>query len=125
MAKNSELSPKQKRMIAALVSHRTLGAACEAVGIGRTTLTRWMTDPEFKRALLDAESEVMSDTSRSMLAGKDTALDTLHALMTEASSDGVRRQAAVDWLTFTNKNYELQNFELRLIALEEAQTKKE
>jgi hypothetical protein len=61
----------------------------------------------------------MRDTARAMLSGKDTALDTIRDLMTKpTASDNVRRQAAVDWMTFMHRSYELQTIEQRLSELE-------
>ena len=119
MAKNVELTPKQRRMISALLTSRTLGAACESVGVSRQTLTRWLALPEFNRALGEEEALTMRDTARVLMAGKDRAIDTLYRLMADTEvTPNVRRQSAVDWLTFMHKSYELQTLEERIVALE-------
>ena len=42
-----------------LRQHKTLGAACQAYGIGRTTLKRWREEyPEFAEAISDAMEDV-------------------------------------------------------------------
>jgi predicted DNA-binding protein (UPF0251 family) len=56
---SGKLSAKQRRMIAVILTSRTLGQACEVVGISRTTLTRWLEDHRLKAALDKAESQIM------------------------------------------------------------------
>lgn len=118
MAKNGELTTKQKRMIAALLSSRNIGDACEAAGVGRSTLTRWLAEKAFTEALQEAEALAMGDAARTLIAGQSEALDTLRDLITNGSSDTVKRQAANDWLTHLFKYRELVDFGRRLAELE-------
>lgn len=48
---------KKEQAIAALLSNRTIEQAAKVVGIGVTTLRRWMRNPEFKAEYLQARRE--------------------------------------------------------------------
>jgi len=50
---------KHEEAIAALLTQRTTEDAARAVGIGVSTLLRWMAEPEFKSAYLRARREVV------------------------------------------------------------------
>jgi hypothetical protein len=112
------ITPKQARAIQALLTNPTLTKACGEAKISRSTLGRWLADPRFNRALIEAEGQALQDTTRLLLTGRDAALKTLGDLMTKATSDNVRRQAANDWLNFMYKSYELQTLETRISELE-------
>jgi transposase len=47
------LTRRQRRAITALLGARTLEAAAQAAGVSRKTLSRWMTKPAFRAALLE------------------------------------------------------------------------
>jgi hypothetical protein len=113
-----ELTPKQTRTLAALISARNIGEACQAAGIGRTTLTRWLNDAAFTEALADAQKNTIADAQRVLIGGQAEALDTLRQLMTSGQSEAVRRQAANDWLTHLFKYLDVDEFERRLKELE-------
>lgn len=112
------LSPRQRRAIRALMANRSQTAAAIEAGISRSTMGRWLASPEFNRALVEAEGQALTDTTRQLLAGKENAIFTLGALMVTANSESVRRQAANDWLALMYKSFELQDLESRIAALE-------
>ena len=105
----------------ALLTNPTQLRACEVAKISRATLRRWLADPVFNQALIAAEGQALTDATRMLLSGRDTALLTLENLMKDAESESVRRQSAIDWLALMFKSYELQGIEERLRKLEEAQ----
>lgn len=119
MAKNGELSSKQKRMIAALLSSSSIGQACETVRVSRSTLARWLKDPDFQRELTTAEQGAISQVSRELMAGQDEALATMRELMTGAASESVRLRAASEWIATLFKYRELASLEERITKLEE------
>ena len=79
----------------------------------------WLTDPDFRAALLKAETAAIDDTGRRLIAGQQKALDALDQLIDAADKDGDRRLAATAWLDFTLRLRELKNIETRLESLEE------
>lgn len=67
MAKNG-LTSKQSLAIAALLANPTQAAAAEAAGIGPRTLTRYLQDPNFIQALKEAETFIIADNVRALVA---------------------------------------------------------
>jgi hypothetical protein len=115
------ITPKQHRLILALLTNPTQTKACEVANVSRATLRRWLADPQFNQALIEAEGQALIDTTRVLMSGRDSALATLGKLMTGAASENVRRQAANDWLSLMYRSYELQTLEERVAKLEAAQ----
>ena len=113
-----KLTPRQRRAIAALLSERDIKAAAEAAKVGYRTLLRWLDDPDFRAALVQAERDLVDGTTRRLVAGQDKALDVLDNVM-DGLKDTDRRQAAQAWLDYTLKYKDL-DIEARVIALEKA-----
>jgi len=117
--KNNELNPNQKRAIPALLTHGSVAAAAETLGLSEKTLYRYLENETFKRALNFAVKGLIDSAGVRLAAGQDGALDTLETIMYNARRDSDRRLAAVNWLTFAVKWRELENVEGRLARLEE------
>lgn len=118
MGKNGELTARQKRMITALLTSENIGAACELAGIGRSTLARWLKDPQFMKELSQAEKQALNQASRELLAGQAEALATIREVMAYGQP-ATRLKAANDWLTLLFKFRETGQLEERITALEE------
>lgn len=113
------MSRNQKRAIAALLEHKTIIDAAYACRLSEKTLQRYLDDPAFRAALTAAETAVIDDAGRRLIAGQQKALDTLDELITEAVKESDRRLAATTWLEFALRLRELKNIEARLANLEE------
>jgi hypothetical protein len=118
MGKNSELTAKQRRMIAALLASRTIGEACKSVSIGRTTLARWLADDEFNRALKKAQSDTITSAACQLIGAQERAILVLMHLAVSGQNESVQRAAANDLLNYSLKFDEHINFEERIRALE-------
>lgn len=118
MAKNGELTSRQYKAIAALISAGSVKQACEISKVGRTTMDRWLGKPEFTSALADQKTMMIDETSRVLLAGQQEALNVLRELMINGKSEATRRAAANDWLNHSQDFNGLAQFEYRLTALE-------
>jgi len=121
MAKNIELkeiTTKQKRTVTALLTSENIGQACELAGISRTTLARWLKDPQFMKELTKAEGESIKQASRELLAGQADALATIREIMT-SGQPATRLKAANDWLALLFKYREVDQLEERISRLEE------
>ena len=114
-----ELTTRQRAAIAALLAAPSVLAAAHNAGVGARTLYRWLEDPTFRKALQEAEDLAIDAASRRLLSGQSQALDTLGELMTSATSEQVRRQAARDWLDLWLKVRELRDMEKRITELED------
>jgi hypothetical protein len=119
MGKNGELTPRQKKMIAALMTSENIGKACESAKIGRSTLARWLKDPTFNQELEKAESEAIKQASRELLSGQTEALATIREIMQSRASDSIRLRAANDWMNLLFKIREMATLEERITKLEE------
>jgi hypothetical protein len=121
MAKNVELSgltSRQKKMIAALLTSENIGQACELARVSRTTLARWLKDPQFMKELTKAEGESIKQASRELLAGQAEALATIREIM-GSGQPATRLKAANDWLALLFKYREVDQLEERISRLEE------
>jgi len=119
MADNGELTPKQKRFVAAMMTSRTIYDAAAAAGIGNRTADRYMATPAVYAALSEAHAGVLRETTRRLGAGMSAALDTLEAVHTDPHNPpGVRVSAARAWCDATLKYGELADLAQRVADLE-------
>ena len=124
MVKSGELAvnltARQKRVINALLTERTIGAACESAGVGRTTLARWLTLDLFNNALRTEQEKTTRRANWLLIGAQEKAINVLLTLAESARNEATKRAAAVDLLTFSLKFNEAIDFENRLTALEKA-----
>jgi len=117
-ALGENLTPKQGRAIAALLSETTVAGAAEKIGISEVTLHRWLKQPAFKAAFRAARRELVEKAIALLQQGSSAASATLIRLLS-SGSDSVRLRAATAILDQANKGLELIDFEERLTALEQ------
>lgn len=119
MADNGTLSPKQRRVIAALLSERNTTDAAEVAGVATRTIYRWLADPAFVKELRQAEAAILDAASVRLISGLGVALQVLYDMMTDERTDPTnRRSAAIAWLAHSLRLLEARNLEERLTALE-------
>lgn len=119
MKQKETLSPIQIRAIRALLECRNVKVAAKNIGIGRSTLQRWMQSEVFLAALRAAETELIDSTSRSWLAGVESAMTVMYEVMTQGDENSIRLKAAIAWVDNAVKWRELNDLELRVKALED------
>lgn len=89
------LTSNQKRALAAILASKSLVAASQACGLSEKTLQRYLTDQRFRAALAAAESDVIDQATRRLLALTGLAVDTLDRVLTDpAARDAVTLRAA-------------------------------
>lgn len=116
-----DLTPAQRRAVAALLTERTARAAAEKAKIAERTLYRWLADPDFNRALSEAEGEVIAGATRRLLQLQDKAIDAVDDVFKDGeTSAAVKLRAAQLTIDAMLKLRELRNVEGRLAALEAA-----
>jgi len=116
-----DLTPAQRRAVAALLTERTARAAAEKAKIAERTLYRWLADPDFSRALSEAEGEVIAGATRRLLQLQDKAIDAVDDVFKDGeTSAAVKLRAAQLAIDAMLKLRELRNVESRLAALEAA-----
>jgi|SRR5579872_67547 len=94
---NTNLSPAQAQVIAALAQGRSITAAARETDVHRSTIYNWLqNEPHFKTAVENAQREyveILSDGMRDLAAA---ALDTLRRLLDDRSTPPtVRLRAAL------------------------------
>ena len=101
MTQNIALTAKQVKLITALNNSRNITIACKRAGVSRKTFYRWLNDEVFHSALKQAQDQVLEETSLSLTAGLNTALEVLYQIMVEGDINNVRRNASNDWIGHT------------------------
>ena len=119
-----QITTQQMQLLEALVQAPNVQAACESVGVGRTTAYRWMDEPAFKAELDRQRDLVLSVALEGVKTSATRAMTELTALM-GTKDERLRRQVCNDVLTHAMKIRELDDFERRLVAIERALIKTE
>lgn len=110
---------KKEQAIAALLSNRNVEQAAQAVGIGVTTLRRWMRNPEFKKEYLQARREGLAQATARLQQSSGPAASTLLKLMVDpAMPPNIRLRAADYVLKHGIKTLQDDDLEARLAQLE-------
>lgn len=116
-----KLGRKKEEAIAALLSHRNIEEAAEAVGIGATTLLRWLKLPEFLSAYREARRAAFSQAIARLQQGTTAAATTLLKVMIETNTPAsVKVRAAEAILSHAAKAIEIEDIEARVAELERA-----
>jgi hypothetical protein len=117
-----ESAAETARIISALLANPNLTAAAEALGIGRSTLWRIMRNPAFQGQYREARRQVVGQSIAQLQQSTGLAVQTLRDVIAngEAPIWG-RIVAARIVLELAIKAVEVEDFDARLTALEEAQ----
>ena len=117
----SELSPKQRKAVAALLSTGEVKAAAAEAGIHRDTLHRWLKEPQFLAAVREAEADALDELSRLLVRLGRTAVATIAKAMSDPVTPAATRVRAADVaLNRLLQLRELAQLEARVQALEAA-----
>jgi hypothetical protein len=90
----SDLSDKQRRAIAALLSEPTTKKAAEAAKVGETTIHRWLNDPIFSAALKESRERVFESRLAALQGVSGRAVETLLDVMTDKTAQPSARVSA-------------------------------
>jgi len=112
------LSTNQRRALQALLEEKTVRDAAKKCKLSERTVWRYLSEDPFLRALQAEQSAIYTAASLRLSEGMEKALEGLHALMTGAQSEAVKRQAISDWLNMGWKLHEQLDIETRLSELE-------
>ena len=112
---------KKEEAIVALLSHRTVDEAANAVGIAPRTLLRWLQIPEFRAKYLKARREVVAQAVARLQQATGAAGITILKLMTDPNVPAsVKLRAAEGIFALALKGLEVEDIETRVSELERA-----
>jgi hypothetical protein len=110
---------KWEEAIAALLTQRNTEDAARAVGIGVSTLLRWMKEPEFNAAYREARHTAFGQSVARLQQASSAAVSTLLKVMVDPSTPPATKVRAADSvLDHTAKAIEIEDIEARLTELE-------
>jgi hypothetical protein len=87
-------SPKQERVIAALLTEPSYAAAAEKADVSETTLYRWLNTPAFRTAFERARRELIAAAVGRLQAASGEAVDALTTVAKKGRREGDRVRAA-------------------------------
>lgn len=122
---NPILSANQQKAIAALLTCKNNEEAAGKVGITPRTLSRYLSEPEFKSEYQKAFSSLVEGATRQAQKNLEPAVNTLKTLMEDKSQNGqIRVSAARSLLEYSMKLSERIDILERLDRLEESLKRK-
>jgi hypothetical protein len=116
-----QLSSKQRKAVAALLTTGEVKAAAAEAGIHRDTLHRWLKEPVFLDAVRQAEAVALDELSRLLVGLGRTAVATIATAMRDPVTPAATKVRAADVaLGRLLQLRELAQLEARVQALEQA-----
>lgn len=111
---------KWERAIAVLIVEPTLTGAAERIGVGLTTLRRWMRHPDFDRMYREARREVFNQSMRIALSALAESLVALRSIALDEQQPARARVAACQAiLEYARHTIQTEEVEARIVALEQ------
>jgi hypothetical protein len=112
---------KKEEAIVALLTHRNVEDAARAVGVGATTLLRWLKLPEFQKAFRQARRLAYGQGLARLQQASGAAVTTLLKLLMDTNvPPAVRARASYYILTLSRQWMETDDIDARVAELEEA-----
>jgi phage terminase small subunit len=119
MAQNGNLTPKQRKFVAAVMASTSVKAAAAASGVGERTAHRWIREENVQRELDKALDATLTDTTRIFVRATSAALQVLLESLRDEKPDSIRLSAAKTVLDGAMKLYELTNISRRVGVIED------
>lgn len=116
--KEPRLTGRQLAAIARLMAGDNVTRAAEACGIPRRTLTRWLTEDTFTRALEAAQTAAIADSVRHLAGALSEASAAVIRLARESEDEAIRLRAALAVVSMYRELRDAGDLEARLAALE-------
>ncbi len=115
------LTPKQHKAVACLLSEATISAAAAKAGIAERTLHGWLQDPLFEAAYRAVRREAVGQAVARLQQMSTHAVTVLATVMADKTTPpSTRVMAAKSILEFAIRAVELEDLEARLAVLEQA-----
>ena len=115
----SKFTRKMEAAIVALMTHRNTEEAARAVGIGATTLRRWLKDPEFDGEYRKARRAAFSQSIARLQQASGAAASTLLKIMVDPNAPTACCVRAADHvLDHATRGMEIEDILVRVSELE-------
>ena len=112
-----KLSRRQLKAIPFLIGSPTYTQGCEKAKINKTTLYKWLKNPEFRTELDRQRSEIVEAAFGMIAQNIEKAVSTLVGLL-DTGDDRVKRLTANDIIGHFLKQKELEDLEERIQQIE-------
>jgi len=116
--KKSKLTDRQLKAIPHVVSSPTYTEGCTKAKINKTTLYKWLKEPEFKAELDRQRDEVAAEAFGVLSQSLTKAVETLVGLL-DNKDDRLKRLTAKDIIDFIIRHKEVEDLDKRLAAVEQ------
>lgn len=125
MTNLDNLTPKQAQFVAAMLTSKSITAACQASGVVERTGHRWLKLAHVQAAIRQAQSEALALATRQAVGAMPDAIGVLVDIMAdEETHKSIRITAARSVLEYGYKFTDLLDHEERLAALEALQNER-
>ena len=114
----TRLSGRQLAVIARLMAGDGIADAATACGVNRRTVTRWLTEEPFTRALEAAQTAAIADSVRHLAGALSEASAAVIRLARESEDEAIRLRAALAVVSMYRELRDAGDIEARLAALE-------
>jgi hypothetical protein len=111
---------KKEAAIVALLTQRNVQEAARVTGIGPQTLYRWMEDPEFDTAYVEARLAAFGQAGARLQQASDAAVSTLLRIAADPGTPACMRVRAADLALTHARNASEEDIEARLSELDRA-----
>ena len=119
---SEDLTIRQEKAIAALLSCRTVAEAAKLAQVGERSIYRWLKQDTFQSHLRRARRQALSQALGRLQQVADRAVDTLDTILDDKKATTASRVSAVRAaLRYACHGIEIDDFEERLAAVEQAQ----
>ena len=115
--KKTKLTARQLKAIPHIVGSPTYTEGCKKAKINKTTLYKWLKEPEFKAELDRQRDEIAAEAFGVLSQGLTKAAETLVGLL-DNKDDRLKRLAAKDVIDFIIRHKENEDLDERLREVE-------
>jgi len=113
----AKLTDRQVKAIPHIVACPTYTEGCEKAKINKTTLYKWLKEPEFKAELDRQRDEVAAEAFGVLSQGLTKVVETLVGLL-DNKDDRVKRLTAKDIIDFAIRHKDNEDLDKRLTEVE-------
>ena len=94
MARSGTLTPRKRRLVAAMMTSRSVAEAAETASISLRSAWRYLSEPAVKAALSAALDDALAQVTRRTVDAMAGALDTLEAVQADREASPSSKVAA-------------------------------